>query len=169
MTVRSAGERLPLRPLAESRAIVEAVVDSGELPRFNRLCKRAGGVRARLAFASDGDGGILVEGTLRVPVRIDCHRCPESVPVDLRTQFAVAAATNEADAARLGAVGDVLELSSGEPTLAEVIEDELILALPQQPCARRDCEKVPPLAYPPNDVRPDNPFRSLGALKQEVE
>lgn len=163
---RNADERLPLVTLAARGAVVERVVDSRGLPRFRRLCKPGGDVRARLSFDSDDDGGIRIEGALRVPVRIDCHRCLESVPVELSTDFAVIAAMNEADATRLGGAGDVLELTSGEPTLADVIEDELILALPQRPCARRDCEKAPPFAYPPENVRRDNPFGSLAALKK---
>ena len=105
-------------------------------------------------------------GTLSVPVLLDCQRCLEAVPVDLGTDFAVVAVTSEADAARLATRGDVLELETCEPTLAELIEDELILALPQRPCARRDCEKAPPLAYPPETERGDNPFGALAALKK---
>ena len=97
---------------------------------------------------------------------VDCQRCLEAVPVDLGTDFAVVAVTGEAEAARLGIRDDVLELDTGEPTLADVIEDELILALPQRPCARRKCEKAPPLAYPPDTERRDNPFGALAALKK---
>lgn len=165
MAERSADERLPLANLAARRAVVERFVDSRDLPRFRRLCKPGGDVRARLSFGS-GDRGIRIEGMLRVPVRMDCHRCLESVPVELHTDFAVFAAMNEADASRLGATGDVLELTSDEPTLAEVIEDELILALPQRPCAKRNCEKAPPLAYPPDGEGEDKPFGALAALKK---
>ena len=161
----SAGERLPLESLAARGAVVERFVDSRGLPRFRRLCKPGGDVRARLSFGSD-EGDVRIEGTLSVPVRVDCHRCLESVPVELNTDFAVTAATNEADATRLGATSDVLELTSGEPTLAEVIEDELILALPERPCPKRDCEKAPAFAYPPDGGRRDNPFESLAALKK---
>ncbi|MCY4563458.1 MAG: YceD family protein [Gammaproteobacteria bacterium] len=166
MAQRSADERLPLVTLAARGAVVERLVDCRELARFGRLCKPDGSVRARLTFGPDDDGGIRIEGTLSVPVLLDCQRCLEAVPVDLGTDFAVVAVTSEADAARLGTGGDVQELGTCEPTLAELIEDELILALPQRPCARRDCEKAPPLAYPPETERGDNPFGALAALKK---
>lgn len=166
MAQRSADERLPLQALAAQGAVIERLVDSAGLPRFRRLCQPDGGVRARLAFGADDAVGIRIEGTLSVPVRVGCHRCLEAVAVELSTDFALVAAMNEADAARLGASGDVLTLGTTEPTLAEVIEDELILALPQRPCASRDCEKAPPFDYPPESVRRDNPFGSLAELKK---
>ena len=163
---RSADERLPLLTLAARGAVVERLVDGRELARFRSLCKPGGSVRARLTFGRDDDDGIRIEGTLRVPVLVDCQRCLEAVPVDLDTDFAVVAFTSETEAARLENRGDVLELGTSEPTLAAVIEDELILALPQRPCARRDCERAPPLAYPPETERGDNPFGALAALKK---
>ena len=163
---RNAGERLPLSTLAARGAVIERSVDCSGLARFRRLCKPRGNVRTRLSFRCDEGGDIRIEGRLAVPVSVDCQRCLEAVPLELRTNFAVAAATNEADAARLGALGDVLKLESGEPALAEVIEDELILALPQQPCARRSCEKAPPFAWPPESGRRDSPFEVLAALKE---
>ena len=164
----SADERLPLATLAARGAVVERPVDCAGLPRFRRLCRPGGSVRTRLAFSRGEDGGIRISGTLSVPVSVDCQRCLEAVPVELRTDFAVVAVMSEADAARVGTEADVVELGSCEPTLAEVIEDELILALPQQPCARRDCKKAPPLAWPPEAERRDNPFQALAALKQGV-
>ena len=163
---RSADERLPLVMLASRGAVVERLVDCRGLTRFGGLCRAVGSVRVRLSFGRVDDGGIRIEGSLRVPIHVDCQRCLEAVPVDLSTDFAVVAVTGEADAARLGAGGDVLELGTCEPTLADVIEDELILALPQRPCARRDCEKAPPFAYPPETERGENPFGALAALKK---
>ena len=161
----NAGERLPLATLAARGAVVERSVDCGGLPRFGRLCKPGGSARTRLSFHRDEDGDIRIEGTLAALVFVDCQRCLEAVRVELRSDFAVVCVMSEADAARLGAGADVLELETGEPTLAEVIEDELILALPQQPCTRRNCEKAPPMAWPPEAGQRDNPFGALAALK----
>jgi uncharacterized protein len=163
---RSADERLPLESLAVRGAVIERWVDGRDLPRFSGLCKPGNGVRAHLSFGPDDEGCIQIEGTLTASVFVDCQRCLEAVPLELSTDFAVVAVMNEADAARLGARGDVLELGTREPTVAEVIEDELILALPQRPCTRRNCDKAPPLAYPRKTQREDNPFGSLAALKE---
>jgi len=164
---RSADERLPLVTLAARRAVVERLVDCRGLARFGALCKSDGNVRVRLSFGRNDEGGIRIEGTLGGPVSVDWQRCLEAVPLGLDTDLAVVAGTCEAGAARLGAGSDVLELGTCEPTLADVIEDELILALPQRPCARRDCEKAPPFAYPPENERGDNPFEALAALKKD--
>ena len=164
---RSAEERLSIETLAESAAVVERLVDCAGLPRFGELCRPAGSVRTRLSFGRNEPGGIRIEGTLRVRVFVNCQRCLGAVPVDLGSDFDLIAVAGQSEAARLGATGDVLELTAGEPTLADLIEDELILALPQRPCTRQDCEKAPPFAYPPGPEPGDNPFDALAALKKD--
>ena len=160
-------ERLPLTSLAAQAAVVERCLDGGELPRFRRLCKSSEGIRARLAFGVGDEGGIAINGTLGATVVVDCQRCLDAIAVELRSEFSVVAVANEADAVRLAHRSDLLEVESLEPTLAEVIEDELILMLPMRPCERRDCDRAPALAYPPEARYKRNPFESLAAFTED--
>ena len=70
------------------------------------------------------------------------------MPVDLESDFSVAIVASETEATRLGAARDVLRVDGDEAGLAELIEDELILALPERPCPQADCPQAPPLASP---------------------
>ena len=166
MCAQEVDERLPLALLAARRAVIERTVDGRDLPRFSRLCESRDGIRARLSFRPDESGCVLIDGALTASLSVECHRCLVPVAVALSTSFSVAAVMNDADATRLGARKDVLEVATGEPTLAELIEDELILSLPQRPCAKPRCDKAPPVVYPPETRDADNPFRSLAALKK---
>ena len=70
------------------------------------------------------------------------------MPVDLESEFSVVIVASETDATRLGAARDVLRIDGDEADIAELIEDELILALPERPCVQADCPQAPPLASP---------------------
>ncbi len=159
-------ERLPLRSLATRREAIERHVDADALPRFRRLCELEGSIHARLSFGLDDEGYIRIAGTLAASVRVACQRCLDATPVDLNAGVRVVVATNEADATRLGGKGDVVVVATPEPTLAELIEDELILTLPMRPCARRNCGKAPPFAYPSAAQCQRNPFASLAELNK---
>lgn len=160
-------ERMPLATLAADAALVKRVVDGRGLARFSRLCDAGDAIGVALSFNLEKDGSIRINGDLTGSLRVDCHRCQERVPVALNDKFCVHAVLDEASATRIGATRDVLTLSTGDPTLAELIEDELILALPQRPCTDTNCAKAPPLVYPAAAPDADKPFRSLEALKKE--
>lgn len=164
---RGVHERLPLAALAARGALIERVVDGHDLSRFSRLCKPGDGIQVRLSFSREEDGSIRIAGGLTASLRVDCHRCRELVAIELSDEFSVAAVMDEAHAARIGARQDVLHLTTEDPTLAQLIEDELILALPQRPCTDLECDKAPPLSYPARAPDADNPFRSLERLKKE--
>lgn len=164
----AADERLPLAELAAGAAILERIVRSRDLPRFQALCQSEEGIRARLSFAWDPSGPVRIDGALTTRLAMQCHRCLKAVPVHLRSAFSVLAVEDEAEASRLGAERDVLRIASPAPRLAELIEDELLLALPAQPCAQSDCARRPPMAYPPAGLSAGhsrNPFEAIKALK----
>ena len=162
----SVDERLPLALLTARGGVVERVVHGGDLPRFNQLCEPGEGIGVRLTFSPGESGGVRVDGELTGRLSIDCHRCLEPVSVELTTRFSVVGVTDEADAARLGLRQDVVLLKSDEPTLGELIEDELILALPDRPCNEANCDKAPPVAFPRETPAEESPFRSLALLKE---
>ena len=164
----AADERLPLADLASGEAVLERVVRGRDLPRFQALCQPEEGIRARLSFAWDQAGPVRINGALTTRLAMQCHRCLKAVPVHLRSAFSVLAVADEAEASRLGAERDVLRIASQAPKLAELIEDELLLALPAQPCAQSDCARTPPMAYPPAGLPAGpsrNPFEAIKALK----
>ena len=160
------GERLPLAKLAARRAVIERLVDGSGLARFKALCKPSGGIRVALSFSREASGHVRIDGTLNAKVSVACHKCLDAVSVELNSAFSVLGVMSDAEAARLGSEADVLQLTTDEPALAELIEDELILALPQRTCIEADCDKAPLLTYAPQAADSDKPFRSLALLKE---
>lgn len=123
------------------------------------LCRRRTGAPPELR----------VELQARAVLRLECQRCllPVETPVELDRPVRFVA--GEAQAAELDAESDedVLALSRSFD-LRELIEDELLLALPLVP-RHETCPVALPAAEPaPDDDEPEppHPFAALAALKK---
>jgi uncharacterized protein len=83
----------------------------------------------------------------RTTVRLQCQRCLQPMPQLLDTQRRLRFVADEDEAARLDELSedDVLALHNGRVDLLELVEDELILALPLVP-RHEDCPQPLPLS-----------------------
>ena len=156
--------------MAGRKAQISRNVDAAALERFSALCDCPDAVRARLDFRFDRHGVVRMDGELAGRVAVECHRCLEPMAVDLQSDFSVVMVGSEAEASRLGAEQDVLYVKGDEVGIAELIEDELILALPERPCSAADCPQAPTLVSPAGSMdegtlETKKPFAALGALK----
>lgn len=156
----STKERLPLARLARRGASLERQVAAAEMPRFSGLCQASSAVRVRLRFSLDAQDRTQMEGCLSAELRLQCHRCLAPVPVALRSEFSVVIVRNGDEADRLGRKLAVLQVAGEQAALGELIEDELILSLPQRPCTDAACPQAPPQAFPADG--PQSPIRPLG-------
>jgi len=106
-------------------------------------------VSAQFEVATDDYGRPRVTGQAQAKVVMPCQRCLEEVQTDVTAtleqviwfgeELPVELATSELD---------VMLSSTKEMTFAALVEDDLLLALPQQLCQVEDCERLPVLAYP---------------------
>jgi uncharacterized protein len=148
------------------------------LPRLSSLAETGqladdqgpGGSQAayRLTFFRDEQGRDLVEGSVRAQLRLRCQRCTEGydLPVDACFTLAVVNGLDEAEA--LPDAYDPLLLEEALIRPRDLVEDELILAVPAVPRhADGDCVMPAEAAGATDgpDERP-NPFASLAVLKQ---
>ena len=157
---------------------------SGDWPaeRLTRMvaatqAPEAGTPRARIAWRASGRRGVL-EGAGTQPslcvaadteVTLECQRCLQPMRVPLHAERRIFFVDGEEAAAALDAESDddVLALTPALD-LAELIEDELLLALPLVPRHER-CPEPLPRAFVEDDpaIDPaDNPFAVLAALKR---
>lgn len=182
-------ESLLYRDLARRGAALERVLSLDVLPRLKHLSAGGGAaptspVDVTLRFSENANGAAVVEGSALVRLDLECHRCAEALPYELAVDFRCAIVGSEAQAEAFdaaGAASDVLVASSTSVTVAEIVEDELLLALPERLCASEPCERLPMLSYPVNAEasadpahgddgreRTDNPFKVLAGLKTEL-
>ncbi len=167
-------ERLSYVDLAKQKARVTRRLDGSELPRFSQLVDLASTAEVELAFAFDDNGHTQVSGYAEVEAGVVCQRCSETLRRTIRVQVAVCLVADQQLATALGAHQEVLVTDGTEVTVAEIVEDELILGLPERLCENDPCELRPGFNYPAYSDERDseqdneaNPFNVLVDLKTQ--
>jgi uncharacterized protein len=136
-------------------------IDAAELPRLSDLAPRE--MRAELRIHSEHRRGWL-EGRIEGLLRLECQVC--STPFDWRLAATVklALARDEAEEERLMADCEPLLVQDDRLMLHEVVEDEVLLALPMMPrCGA--CENARPPSDEAADEKVEETRRPLAALK----
>lgn len=140
------------------------------LESFVRLAEAcldaSGSVMIDLAFErSAGDGLRIMHGTIRTRVRLTCQRCLEPMDVDLQAEPNLVL-LRPGEHPELVESGDARVFERPVP-LAELVEDELILALPMVPMhALERCPAKGALGEgDKREAARPNPFAVLGRLK----
>jgi uncharacterized protein len=112
-------------PLAELPRLSAAVLpDVGAEPSE---------VSFQLSFARDPDRGAVVTGWARAGVRLRCERCLGEMTLPVDARLALALLATEAGASELTDDLDPLILGEGTLRPRDLIEDELLLAIPVVP------------------------------------
>ena len=183
-------ETLLYRDLARRSASLTRSLDLEALPRLQQCAvgseaSATSPVDVALTFSENANGAAVVEGRALIRLDLECHRCAEARPFELAASFHCVIVGSEAQAEALDRSRmelDVLVASGTEVTVAEIVEDELLLALPDRLCSTEPCEYLPALSYPamaPDAAaaaetareaaqRRDNPFRVLADLKTDL-
>ncbi len=129
----------PIR-LAEEGARLVGELPLDVFPRLREQCRSEAitePVKIELMFEQVGQGMRLMRGRLQVRLGLDCQRCLNALIVDLEaTPFLQLLIPGEAPT---GTEAEVLVVE-GPQRLSELVEDELLLAMPMVPMhAEGDC------------------------------
>jgi len=143
-------------------------------PRLSPLVLADGTVKVVLAFTRDEEGRTRVVGHATFTPRLQCQRCLEPVERSLDVPIDLCVVASDEQAAEVAEELDAFVLTEDDVSIAELVEDDLLLALPSQVCnAYEECPNRPDLNYPVDDgsgtserdpARP-NPFGVLAGLK----
>jgi len=145
---------------------------TGEIPflAFRRLESLAGGrdvVEVALQFEQDDRGRSRVYGRASTAVAMDCQRCLEPVERRIVAEIDFRVVASEAEASEIANEFEAFVWVGEELSVIDLIEDDLILALPNQVCEAYDaCPNRPDLRYPreagdANEAQRANPFAAL--------
>jgi uncharacterized protein len=143
---------------------------TGEIPfvAFPRLASLVVGnvVRVALQFERDDHDRTRVHGRAATTVTMECQRCVEPVERHIVAEIDFRVVGSDDDAREIADEIDAFVWTGDDIGVAELIEDDLILALPNQVCEAYDaCPRRPELKYP-TDARDEpeprsNPFAAL--------
>jgi uncharacterized protein len=173
-------ERLPVHidpiRMADTRRLLEGRIALAEMARLGEsLQDSAGEVAVSLEFGTDKEGIRFMRGRIRAEVSLECQRCLETMRFPIDSEFALALVRSTVEAEALPSHYEPL-LVEGEPLfLRDIIEDELLLALPIVPMhAPDECSINTSSSIAADGIRKDtgatekeNPFAVLADLKKD--
>ncbi len=154
-----------------------------ELEQLHRLTGAlhavSGEAEFDLVFLRDEQRRPRISGHVRATLSLQCQRCLDELvlPVDAELNLAVIEVAAEAE--RLPEEVEPVQVEEGMLRLLDIVEDELILAIPQVPMhgpSECDVERAESAPEPvPADPRHDesdqkeNPFSVLAGLRKDSE
>ncbi len=147
-----------------------------DMPRLAGLLANADGVvDVSLEFGIDEVGIRFMRGTLVAELQPLCQRCLEPMTVTVNTEVAFGLVEHDHQVEQLPMQYEALLVTDVPMRLAELIEDELMLSLPQVPmhdeaqCPARDW--LPGQGDDEQDEteRTANPFAVLADLKRKQD
>ena len=174
-------EPLAFRDLARRRAEISRQLGPAALPRWAEAVAREAvensalespepdwAVQADLRFSLDDEGLVWVHGEYSARAGLTCKRCLELLGTDFSGALALCLVPEDSRATELAQTRDVLVVSGDKVAIADILEDELLLGIPEQLCEEEPCERRPTMRFPSGDepaAEPDGPFVVLGELK----
>lgn len=138
----------------------------GDLPRLCEcLADSQGNVNFDLEFSRDRQHRACLHGTVQATLILECQRCLETMLLPVKSELALAFVQGLDEAEMLPAELDPQLVENGRVEFRGLIEDEILIALPQVPMHPLD-ECVSGKGEVHDAVR-ENPFAVLAALKRQ--
>ena len=160
----------PWRLAAENGSLNGALA-LASLPRLSAVVERAdGAVAVALKAGVDGQGIRFIKGILRAEVALTCQRCLGSLPWPLEVTVSLGLVRDEAHIDQLPEEYEPLLIAEdGGLMVADLVEDELLLALPQIPRHDdlRECAALDEVQSGAPEVERRQPFAALASLLQD--
>ncbi len=162
------------RKFADQGIQIEGHTSIGDLPRLAEYRDSDNQqVTASLQFGRDEDDRRRVTGTVSAELSLKCQRCLEPVTYHIDARVDLVMVWDEEQIKALPEHLDPIMVTEDKMPLAELLEEELLLALPlvalHETCPTSLVEDHADTDSDAGAVKPDNPFAVLAQLKREQE
>ncbi|MCZ6803891.1 MAG: YceD family protein [Proteobacteria bacterium] len=159
----------PLR-LAKARERIEGCLQLDSLVRLKDiLLENSGELKYSLSFDFDETGVCIVETGIESQLVLECQRCLDPVVIEIHQSSLLGIVKNKDELGVLAKDYEPLQLDEEIISVEELVEDELLLSLPQSPthteheCAgKEDLDRI-------NAEAKQHPFAVLTTLKEDRE
>ncbi|HNR92399.1 MAG TPA: YceD family protein [Dokdonella sp.] len=153
--------------IVQARRVFEGRLAIDSMPRLREaLANGEGGIEYRLEFGTDEFGVAWLRMQLHGEVALVCQRTLDVFMLPVAIDQALGLIADEADEAGLPPPYEALLVEGGQLALKDVIEDELILALPVVALGPgAPIEDVVLASLPETAQAAANPFAALAQLK----
>jgi len=155
---------------AQRNLVCEGYFELLELDRLRAVTEKCSGqMNVKIKFGVDEQGLIVISGAGSTTVALTCQRCNEFFEQTLTVNFTFSPAKNTEQADELPSYYDAIELDeNGEVNLRELVESELLLAIPLIPKHElENCQASADSTWGklPEELDKPNPFDVLKQLK----
>jgi len=161
-------DRLDLIATAEAGRLLRGSIAISSLGRLvPALMSDAGELQVEMELGKGPDGTRYLAGSIQGEVVLKCERCLGEMTLPLDLTYRLGLVTSDAAAYVLPEWYEPLVVT-GEPAhIADVIADEVLLALPIVPTHKDglDCQEFVKEYAPPVSEQRENPFAVLAGLK----
>ena len=159
---------------AQKRLSYSGIMTPGQLPRLNDAAPLVGVAQVELNCGVDAQKLAVLQGRVQARLSLVCQRCGAPFEQAFDVAFCYAPVAEGDDETQIpDAYEPVLLDEHGELNLHQLLEDELLLALPLIPRHEvADCLLDPQaltFGKIPEDAKPRNPFEVLSQLKKDRE
>jgi len=156
-----------------------AISDSIPLKSLERLGSALsgteGGIVVDLQFDRDEEKQAFLSGSVKGTLQLECQRCLQDMQLPVNSHFSIAfvkgAIRNDGADEQLSERYDIFEVEDERVCLKDVIEDELLLLLPQVPMHMDPpCEIETEFGDKMHEAEAEekeNPFAILATLKSD--
>jgi uncharacterized protein len=165
---------LDIDRLAEGQADIDFAVPLAELPRLRSQLASVGGlVRGHAHFARESRLAVA-ELTMSGAATVTCQRCLEAMSIPVESTVRVALIPTEADVGRVPEHLEPVLAPDGRISIGELVEEELLLALPIVPLHEEVSECViapdaPVVGDEQEEQKTQRPFEQLAELLKRKE
>lgn len=127
-------ERIDPVRLAQKQAVLRGVLPFSACARLQEVALNPDGrVSLELAFSRE-DGFVRVRGWVKTTIQLQCQRCMETLDFPVRGEVNLGVVASLGEAERLPEDCEPLLREGDAPVfLSDLVEDEIILALPYVP------------------------------------
>ena len=150
----------------------ETMQDTIAVASFGRVTKLlandTGTIKYHLSFGVDSEGVSYIDGKLNGFLTFCCQRCLQAFTYELNCDFAVSPVVNDSEAKLLPSSYEAVLMQDGKLDVIELLEDELILALPLVAMHAEDapeCKKSIDVSVEEKGEQTHQPFSVLSTLK----
>ncbi|MGM0537264.1 MAG: YceD family protein [Pseudomonadota bacterium] len=171
LTSRLPGRVEPYKLVARAEHL-EGLVALADMARLaEEVGAQSGDVQVWLDFAIDTQGRREIRGHLKADLLLPCRRCLEPMSQQVESDFRLGMVTSDALASELPSTHEPVLVENEQLNLLAVVEDELILSLPQvvyhdeAECSVSRDQLSTGEAAEASDTSPTSPFDVLRQIK----
>ena len=133
-------KQLDLRGLAARRVHIEGTVSSEDLPRLAESgIAITDACSAAFDFRRDEEARYVVAVCVEATVVMQCQRCLRDIEVPIESASLMACVWTDEEAAALPVIYEPL-LVGDDADLSNIVEEEILLAIPVSPIHEKECK-----------------------------